>query len=204
MIIYSLRSKLYKEGESLPYSLTIDPGLVTSGFCLLDTRSGSIILRTILNNENYISSTFLENYVMCASQFKLYIKTIQELLPDVPLSLVQVNVEHSVYNPEFQFSIGLNMFLTYLVDHLSSLGVVRVDLIPPRTPQFFLQTREKLKLSQIKKWVKYFLPMFYEVCDSAHSIDALLHSVFLHYDIYTKHHKIDVRVPDLEIRVKDL
>lgn len=203
MNIYYLTNNKYSKDSyknwSPLYSLTIDPGLVTSGFCLINFANDSVKLKTIETKTNFISSTFMENYQMSCKQFQVYLQTLSEMLISPDLTKFQVNIEHSVYNPEFTFSIGLNIFLTYLVDGLLSLGVPLIKLIPPKTPQYFLQDSSKLKDSEIKRWVKFFMPMFSDKALSPHSRDALLHSLFLHYEFYNKVYKINARLPVIDL-----
>lgn len=194
---FSLKDK--KRASTSPealFSISIDTGLITSGICILDLKLSTVKLLSLNTKENYISSNFIENLVMSEIQITHYLKIFSD--NNIDLTKTIFNIEHTVYNPEFSFGLGLNIFLTSLVKTLLHKKVLRINLIPPRVTQYFL-SEYKLKDSKIKAWVKYFLPMFYKECKNAHIIDALLHSIFIHYDYYQSNFNIDIRIPDKQI-----
>jgi len=201
MKIYSIdnfrsnKKRASKIPEAL-FSISIDTGLVTSGICILDLKLSTVKLLSLNTKENYISSNFIENFTMSEIQINNYLQIFKD--NNIDLSRTIFNIEHTVYNPEFSFSIGLNIFLTSLVKTLIGLNVLQINLLPPRVTQYFL-SEYKLKDSKIKKWVEYFLPMFYKDCKNAHIIDALLHSIFIHYDFYKQNFGINIKVPDKQI-----
>lgn len=177
------------------YVLSIDPGLITSGFCFWDKQSLPV-LRTIETRENSTAVQFMDCYAMSRKQFEEYEKVFNSL-KGFDYKDLEIIIEHSVYNPEFQFSIGLNVFLSFLVTKLLDKGVKKIVLVPPVVVQFFLQSRNLLA-SDIKRYVKHFLKEFQTLCTSPHDTDALFMCILVHYERFKDLFGVDLRVPELE------
>jgi len=179
------------------YSLTIDPGVATSGLCLLDNRSKEVKLHTI-KDPVYTNVPFPELYVLCNGMVWLYKEALQKLVGEqVDYERLVVNCEYTFY--QGTFSQGLMTVIALIINEFLTQGIQGITLIPPQVPQYFLRTTKKLRDAQIKAWVKSYTPMFEDQCDSPHVIDALMMSIFMHYPFYQKHFKIDCREPDFEI-----
>ena len=184
------------------YIVAIDTGLATSGLSILNKVTGENKLVTLFSSYQQ-SSNFVDLIVPVNNQCQNYLETIYKYVPEKEKEYISLVVEHPVYNPEFTFSIGLNMLASAFVNYVLSRGIKRLNLVPPVITQYFLQ-KKNITLTEIKTWLKYFMPLYNPKELTAHSIDALLLSLFTNYEYYEENKLINTGVKKPVYDVKEL
>lgn len=178
-------------------SISIDPGISTSGFCFLNKKELNVHLETLYCKMN-MNSSYPEILAYASDMTNKYIRIVQK--QNILVSECELNIEytfaHGIFSP------GLFSQITYTICKFVELGIQRINFVPPKIPGYFIR-KQKIDDNFLKKWIEIYLPQYYLLVDSPHSIDALLISLFLNYDIYAKinNNILEIRKPEYEVEI---
>jgi hypothetical protein len=179
-------------------SLAIDPGFRTSGFSLIDFNKNKVKAWSAPSNKAKVMGLpFPYVLEVAASRIDFYIKQLERhCTPET----TEVVLEFTHLQGEF--SVGMCMLNSLLVQRLFEVGVPKVVLIPNRIAQFFMKM-QGVSDAQIKRFVevKVTEPMgknFTTGKISPHSADAILFHVFVHNDFFRSKFDVTVRIPEIE------
>lgn len=188
--------KLYKfektKNVASKYSLSIDPGIKTSGLCLLNLVSSEVFLKTIeLDVKTNVQ--FPELLVLSHNMINHYFDWLKQF--DIDLKYLDLILEFTFL--QGSFSPSLNTQISLVVESFVAKNVNSITLFPPQIPGFFLRTTEKIDQELINEWIKYYASNYFDRVDSAHSADALMANIYVNHEYYQKRKLIkDIRIPD--------
>jgi len=180
----------YEEDDRVPrLSLSVDPGITTSGVSILDRESREFQWVRIPKRESRTMGVALpELYVEIHSQIENIMSTIQALDVCGTSSWDWRETELLIEYTFLQglFSVGLGAFVCTLVERARMGGCPRVSFIPPRIPEFFYR-----KKSVSDKETKELFRMLYPSEDvrkiPVHTIDASLFNIFYNFEFFPEH-----------------
>lgn len=197
MKVYTL-----KRTEAEPrYGFSIDPGLKSSGFCLVDRREGAVRAWTApKNNRAVMGVSFPNLYLVLSERVDFYLAQLPEGVDPEDTEFI---VEHSYFGGEF--STGIAALVAALARAaLREWRVPRLTMVPCQIPQYFLRVRSASD-GEVKKFVKEKFPKAIFGPDlphckalSPHSADALLFQAYLDVGFFRSAFGADLREPSLE------
>lgn len=183
--------------EKIRWSFAIDPGLKTTGFCLLFHEEGGSVTTWSADKsmDRVMGISYPELYSLVSSRVDLY----KRQLPAAgSMREGEVVIEYSFL--QGIFSLGIATLVSMLTRTLlKEVGVGRVVMIPPKIPQYFLRVRSASD-SEIKKFVREKFPasVFKKGKPSPHEADAILFLSYLYPGIMKSRYGADLREPKLE------
>lgn len=187
-----------KKSLASKFNLSIDPGVKSSGLCLLDLDNSTVVTKTILNKEAYANVIFPHLYCLSLEMFDQYLLFIEENKVDIKKTTLNIEYTFS----QGSFSPGLNAQVATAITKFIDLGIQGIYFVPPRIPSFFLRTVERLDDHILNAWFVNYVPRI--KLDSPHSKDALMISIFCNYDFFFVNNLIDTRIRKPEYELKEI
>ncbi len=180
--------------NTLSYSLSIDPGIKSSGLCLLNKIDKSIVTSTYYSDKA-ANTIFPYLYVNSHSMIDNYLSFISK--SSVNPNDLEVNIEYTF--TAGSFAPGLMTQSALAINTLFSIGVPVVSLLPAKIPGFFLRTGKSIPDDLLEFWFSEFIPQV--KADSPHSRDALMLSMFMHFKEYSEQFETlnEVRKPEFQL-----
>lgn len=189
MKIYRLSLK----NDLAKHSISIDPGVNSSGLCFLNFLTRELITQTYIE-KNPTRTVYPIIFQSSGFMLNNYLSFVKEF--NIDLTQTELNIEYSF--TQGSFSPGLLTEITHTIDTFIYLGINKVNFLPAKVTGHFLQCNSKISEKMIKAWFKEFLPNI--ATDSPHSRDALMLSMFMNFDYYLHMYPTleDVRRPVIE------
>lgn len=194
--------KVRDPGVKPKFSLAIDPGVASAGFCLLSPPTNDLEYWAIQDpNTKVTQFAFPELRELIAAKAKQYIDRVP--LTDIQWKDTEIVIEYPFLGG--QFSVGLMLTANEIVGRLwDQKSVCAVTFIPARIPEFFAKTR-----SVSDTETKILAGMISPKWDSTkrtpvHAADAFLFSVFRHYNYYKSVGWLNANVREPTYTVKQI
>lgn len=192
--------KLYVIGSGRgrsQYSLSVDPGVVTSGYAFLDSEAKTVVSWAEKNEGVRVLELQVPELLQAVKgvvQKNLSGAIARIGREKVPATEVILEYPHV----SGEFSMGLAVCLTWMQEFFVREGFLKVTYIPARIPEWFLKVRS-VSGRETVDLAKSFFPHIRDKRVAVHECDALLFSLFKHYDFYHRVFGVNARPPQYEI-----
>lgn len=190
MNIYEIRGA-QEQGPSA-FSLSIDPGVATSGYALL-TRQGVVHSWKAEREDTGVMSKSVPELLVLMRKL-VGEDLLRAFEVEEPFSWHSAEVVMEYPHISGQFSLGLSLYMSELVSRLLGLGVMKISFLPNRIPEWFLKQRG-VSGRETVALTRSLFPWVGAKRISVHECDALLFSLYKHYRFYNQKFGIVAREP---------
>lgn len=198
--------KLYKwqiTSSKTKFSISVDPGIFTSGFTFIDSEKNVIRHALREDKESRLSGEFpvvLPTIIKATSET---IRAIQSFLGFNPHNYVRTQVIIEYTFMQGAFSVGISTFVTLLVYRIiNEVYPAKILFVPPKVVTMLINKQWKSKKPKDSEVQEFIIENFPHVKGqklAIHICDSLLFSYLCHPTFYRKTYNIDLERPKLEV-----
>lgn len=189
MNVYELRGSRLAAPS---FSLSIDPGVATSGYALLSKGGTVKSWRQERKDTEVLSKSLPELLVLMRRLVEEDLLRVRDQEGAFSWGEAEVVMEYPHLSG--QFSLGLSLYISELTAQLRAQGVLKVTFIPNRIPEWFMKQRG-VSGKETVHLARSLFPWVGTQRISVHECDALLFSLFKHYRFYNSKFGIVAREP---------